>query len=585
MTSIPEVPWDVIREAPGIEAWARQLDNWLQENLPVIPEPFELSRDIQDALTGNEGQPSITNRFVTEDGLSQATATIINNTTVIVGGSVPLTTRGDLLTRDGAGNNIRLGIGAAGKYVRSDGNDPSWQTILSADISNSTFVTSVAGTATRISSSGGLTPTIDLITTAVAAATYGSATQVGQFTVDAYGRLAFAANVTIALDASAITSGTLAIARGGTNSGTALGAFNNLSPLTTRGDMLTRDASNNIRVAIGTAGKYWRTDGTDPSWQTISTADITTTLTGIVQGTGSGALTGITGTTNYIPKWSATAPYLTATSRIFDNGSNVGIGTALPGAGNTLHIVGSGGENASFRMTAYGADASVDSRMLWQRANGTEASPTIVSSGDKLRLIFQAYDGVSFKGLAEIRVNIDGTPAANDMPGRLGFFTTPAGSVSQLERLRIDNAGEIIIATALPLCWGSSGATTPDLFLYRNSANWLEQYNSTNNQSWSLYGTRTDASNYERLTIKHNASATGIVISTDALGTGTKRAINFQDQNTKLVTIFRSTGWTLPTGTASKSGFDTSTGTLTNVLQTIKAIMDHLMTGAGFFGT
>ncbi|MFH1678354.1 MAG: hypothetical protein ABH914_01905, partial [Candidatus Omnitrophota bacterium] len=49
-------------------------------------------------------------------------------------------------------------------------------------------------------------------------------------------------------------------------------------------------------------------------------------LSGIVQGNGSSAPTAITGTANYVPKWSATAPYLTATSQIFDDGTNVGIG-------------------------------------------------------------------------------------------------------------------------------------------------------------------------------------------------------------------------------------------------------------------
>jgi len=54
-------------------------------------------------------------------------------------------------------------------------------------------------------------------------------------------------------------------------------------------------------------------------------------LSGLVQGNGSSAPTAITGTANYLPKWSAAAPYLTGTSLIFDNGTNVGIGTTAPG--------------------------------------------------------------------------------------------------------------------------------------------------------------------------------------------------------------------------------------------------------------
>jgi len=60
-----------------------------------------------------------------------------------------------------------------------------------------TKVSSVTGTAGQIFSSGGTTPTLNLITTAVTAATYGGATQVPVFTVDTFGRLTFAANVSI----------------------------------------------------------------------------------------------------------------------------------------------------------------------------------------------------------------------------------------------------------------------------------------------------------------------------------------------------------------------------------------------------
>jgi hypothetical protein len=76
--------------------------------------------------------------------------------------------------------------------------------------------------------------------------------------------------------------GTLGIAKGGTGQTTALAAFNALSPLTTRGDLLTRDASNNIRLAVGAAGRFLRSDGTDPAWQLIAPSDITP------QGSGSG---------------------------------------------------------------------------------------------------------------------------------------------------------------------------------------------------------------------------------------------------------------------------------------------------------
>jgi hypothetical protein len=55
-------------------------------------------------------------------------------------GIVDLTTRGDLLTRD-ASTYARIGIGASGRYLRSDGTDPSWSTLLASDLAYSGLTT------------------------------------------------------------------------------------------------------------------------------------------------------------------------------------------------------------------------------------------------------------------------------------------------------------------------------------------------------------------------------------------------------------------------------------------------------------
>ena len=52
---------------------------------------------------------------------------------------------------------------------------------------------------------------------------------------------------TLTVDASAIAVGTLAIAQGGTGASTKTAAFDALSPVTTKGDIIVRDGANNIR--------------------------------------------------------------------------------------------------------------------------------------------------------------------------------------------------------------------------------------------------------------------------------------------------------------------------------------------------
>lgn len=69
-------------------------------------------------------------------------------------------------------------------------------------------------------------------------------------------------------NASDINAGTLALARGGTNvsAASATDLFNQIDPLTTRGDLIRRGASDSERVALGTSGYVLGSDGTDALW-------------------------------------------------------------------------------------------------------------------------------------------------------------------------------------------------------------------------------------------------------------------------------------------------------------------------------
>jgi hypothetical protein len=142
----------------------------------------------------------------------------------------------------------------------------------------------------------------------------------------------------------------------------------------------------------------------------------------------------------------------TETMRINSSG-NVGIGTNNPGYkldvydASTAYSALRGDSNTQFVVSRASTD-NTGGFVQFYKARGTQASPTIVASGDIAgRMVFYGYDGTSFTGTAEIRATIDGTPGANDMPGRLGFYTTPDGSTSLTERMRIDSSGNLLVGT------------------------------------------------------------------------------------------------------------------------------------------
>ena len=76
---------------------------------------------------------------------------------------------------------------------------------------------------------------------------------------------------------------------------------------------------------------------------------------------------------------------------------------------------------------------------------GSIGSNTIVQSGDQVGVLsFQGSDGTNLVDAARIQCEVDGTPGADDMPGRLVFSTTADGASSPTERMRINGAGDFI---------------------------------------------------------------------------------------------------------------------------------------------
>lgn len=106
---------------------------------------------------------------------------------------------------------------------------------------------------------------------------------------------------------------------------------------------------------------------------------------------------------------------------------------------------------SAFAGVVQGATATNAATIDLSRCRGTFNAPTIVSSGDSTgRISFGGHDGVAYIEAAKIEAAVDGTPGANDMPGRLVFSTTADGASSPTERMRITSAGNVGIGTSAP---------------------------------------------------------------------------------------------------------------------------------------
>jgi hypothetical protein len=133
----------------------------------------------------------------------------------------------------------------------------------------------------------------------------------------------------------------------------------------------------------------------------------------------------------------------------------VGTSTARSIEGNTqkLQVEGASVGQATLASFVFGASNSFGPIVVIGKSRSdVVAGVAVVSNGDSLGTIsFNGADGTDLDTPgASISAQVDGTPGANDMPGRLVFSTTADGGSSPTERMRITNAGNVLIgATAI----------------------------------------------------------------------------------------------------------------------------------------
>jgi len=133
-----------------------------------------------------------------------------------------------------------------------------------------------------------------------------------------------------------------------------------------------------------------------------------------------------------------------------DSSGRLLLGTSSNISGQGLQVVSGAGAN-HLGLFKFANNDDGGELTFGNSRNDTIGSHTIVNNGDFLgRIFFRGSDGSAFLRGADIVCQVDGTPGANDMPGRLVFSTTADGQSSPTERMRIDSSGRLGIGTSSP---------------------------------------------------------------------------------------------------------------------------------------
>ncbi len=158
----------------------------------------------------------------------------------------------------------------------------------------------------------------------------------------------------------------------------------------------------------------------------------------------------------------------TATHFVVDGGGNVGIGVTNPSAllviskqsivqtpisGSTAQFVGLDANPLRITFDTHNNTNTSGTALMFRRSRGTSAVPLADILDDVLgSLNFRGYGttGYAAGSTGLVSAKAEGTFTDTSMPTAITFDTTPSGSVTALERLRITGAGNVGIGNSLP---------------------------------------------------------------------------------------------------------------------------------------
>ena len=290
-----------------------------------------------------------------------------------------------------------------------------------------------------------------------------------------------------------------------------------------------RTANNGVAADWTYLGAFPEVNA-DGNWELYNTADPTKEL--------KFSLSGIsTGTTRTL-----TVP--NASGRIQVEGQP--IGNVTPAAGTFTNLSAAPTSGSALTLTGGTVTASaplIDATQTWNdaavafralRVNVTNTASTSAS----LLADFQVGGSNVFSINRAGALGAGGTGwlAFNSSFGSAAAMSgvwSIGGAVFNIQSSLGVNYGVIQLGSNMSMGWSSNTAPTAasaDLRLFRDAADTLAQYRGTNAQTFRIYNTFTDASNYERGFLRWSSNI--LQIGSEKAGTGTRRTLEFVTDGT-----------------------------------------------------
>ena len=162
----------------------------------------------------------------------------------------------------------------------------------------------------------------------------------------------------------------------------------------------------------------------------------------------------VQGRSDSVRVWAASSDYLSLGSndseavRIDSSGRVLvgsSTGVSVTGGVRQFQIEGTSGVTAAMSIIRHQNNSGGSTISLTKSRATADGGVTIVAANDVLGEVrFTGADGVDHDAVAaNIKAEVDGTPAEDDMPGRLTFWTTPDGAAAEVERMRIQKDGAL----------------------------------------------------------------------------------------------------------------------------------------------